>query len=360
MVSELHRTEPPAVGASGRGKQTGVRWTLRAVVFAVIAWAVWHYIDLRQVFSVLRDVDLAMVGVLILLITVDRTLMAVKWRQLLLAAGQRAPLRLVWSAYYRASFVSRTLPVAIGGDVLRAHALTRNGNRWQAVLGTMLAEKVIGVASGLTLALCGLLLLSGRLLNARGLDAATIGTAAAVLAILAIASVWLGKRQASRLGRWVIRLVERFLPKHRVGLTQRLLRTYRPVVVPNYLLAITEQTLQLVILGLCAIAVGVTASPWLLFAVLAVTELMRKVAIAAEGWGLAQLVVVTICALAGIDQNLALGMALLNHVLELIVTAPAGLLMVLFPDAAEADLRAATVLEAEPATLEQVSLASRQ
>ena len=95
----------------------------------------------------------------------------------------------------------------------------------------------------------------------------------------------------------------------------------------NLCLAFAEQTLQILILYLCALAIGVDVSAWLLVSVLTVSQFLRKFAIVLEGWALGEFVVVLTCALAGIDQTQALAFSLLGHVVGMVVSLPGAALM---------------------------------
>ena len=313
---------------AARGKHRGrlLAWAWHGAVLLLVAWLAWRYIDLPLIGRVLlaTPANLALLVVAILL--VDRTLMAWKWRQLLAVVGLAVPFRAVWLAYYQASFLSRIVPVALGADVLRGHLVVQRTGRWDRVVGSMLVEKILGVLGAVTFASAGAIFLAGTLAEQNFFyfvwAIPAIG-AAVVVVLLVTLSGQFGDRFIRLLpGTQFRRLAERLHAAY------ALYQGHRRALVVNYGLVLVEQAMQLLILYVCARAVGIATAPLVLLAVLALVEFLRKIAIVLEGWGLAQITIVLTCSLAGIDESLALSMALVGHVLEVVATSPAALLLI--------------------------------
>jgi uncharacterized protein (TIRG00374 family) len=79
---------------------------------------------------------------------VDRTLMAMRWIELLvaLAPGTRPPLRAVLRVFFVSSFVSNFLP-SVGADLYRAYALSRYDVHLAESTASVLMDRALGVLS---------------------------------------------------------------------------------------------------------------------------------------------------------------------------------------------------------------------
>ena len=162
----------------------------------------------------------------VLLVVVDRTLMAWRWLWLLVpfqgsasAAGAPAGhagrgkvgLGAILHVFFVSTFVGTFLPASVGGDAVRATALGRLGVPLADAVASVFMDRVLGVLSVLAMAVVGLWL-------ARDLPAQP-GVIAAVLAALAVTAAGCAMVAAAvfstRVAALLIALVQR-LPWARV------------------------------------------------------------------------------------------------------------------------------------------------
>jgi uncharacterized protein (TIRG00374 family) len=82
----------------------------------------------------------------------DRALMAYKWNILLVVLKVQVPFLILFRSCSVAPLVGMVLPATIGGDAFRVYSLTRHKLSAQAILASIIVERIIGF--------CAILLLS--------------------------------------------------------------------------------------------------------------------------------------------------------------------------------------------------------
>jgi len=124
-----------------------MRW-LKLLVGVALTALVLYWSDPTQILNATRGADwrwlLAAVG----LVLVDRTLMAMRWLELLvaLAPGTRPPLGAVLRVFFVSSFVSNFVP-SVGADLYRAYALSRHDVHLAESTASVLMDRALGVLS---------------------------------------------------------------------------------------------------------------------------------------------------------------------------------------------------------------------
>ena len=123
------------------------------------------------------------------LVLVDRTLMAMRWIDLLvaLAPGSRPPLSAVVRVFFVSSFVSNVIP-SVGADLYRAYELSRYNVHLAESTASVLMDRALGV-------------LSVVLVAAVALPFATVEGRGELVAILAVVGGSVRGRRRRRLQR---------------------------------------------------------------------------------------------------------------------------------------------------------------
>lgn len=126
---------------------------LRIVIaVALTAVIIWNA-DPRTVFRTTAQADLRWILAAVLLVLIDRALMAWRWMDLLcaLTPGSRPHFAAVLRTFFVSTFVGSFLP-SIGGDAYRAYSLSRHDVRLSESAASVLMDRVLGV---LAIALVG-------------------------------------------------------------------------------------------------------------------------------------------------------------------------------------------------------------
>jgi hypothetical protein len=111
--------------------------------------------DVGDMLAKVRLLHAREIALLLVLLTADRVLMALKWRLLLNVGGARLPASSVIRIYYQGWLVGAFLPTHIGGDLLRAHLVAQRTGLVHPVFASIAMEKVIGLISAVNGAIVG-------------------------------------------------------------------------------------------------------------------------------------------------------------------------------------------------------------
>ncbi len=116
--------------------------------------------DLREVRNVLAHVNLKIFLFAILVITLDRLLMAYKWNILLRAKGLYTSVLKVIKSYYEGTFFGFFLPISVGGEGVRLYSISRDLKDIKGILASMVIEKFIGLIGASIFCYFGLIMLA--------------------------------------------------------------------------------------------------------------------------------------------------------------------------------------------------------
>ena len=121
---------------------------LKLLVAVVLTALVVYWSDPSQLLVAVRAMDWRWLGAALALVFVDRTLMAMRWIDLLaaLAPGTRPPLGAVLRVFFVSSFASNFLP-SVGADLYRAYALSRYDVHLAESTASVLMDRALGVLS---------------------------------------------------------------------------------------------------------------------------------------------------------------------------------------------------------------------
>ncbi len=113
------------------------------VTLGFVAVVLWRA-GLGDVVDALGRASLTGAGVVVLLHTGDRMLMAYKWRRLLLAKGVDVGLGEAIRGYYVSSFASIFLPMTVGADVVRITVMRGGRISTETLIASIALERALG------------------------------------------------------------------------------------------------------------------------------------------------------------------------------------------------------------------------
>lgn len=292
--------------------------------YALLALVIYFAVDLKTLVEHLNKISLPATIILIIIATVDRFTMALKWMHLCSALNFTTSYFQYLKIYYIATFIGYCLPTSIGGELYKAARLSRY-EKSHDVLASMFMEKIIGVFSTVAFAWAGVLYITFNLSNE---NASILFYILSGFTATAFIITWASLHSAIQ--DKVIGLIIRFrIGKHIEKLTTAYSRYKKcpQVLFWNFLLAIFETALQLTIKCGIGIALDIDISIPLLVSIIAVTEFIRRIAIILDGWGLATALQIFMYSLVGISLEHALLIALLSHAVYFTTSLPGGALM---------------------------------
>jgi len=258
------------------------RW---AITLAILFYLSTR-IDMAATARAVGDVSRWHLGLVLVMVAVDRAVMILRWWLLLRASGN--PIGFVDASrlFLVSSFVGSFLPAGVGGDAARAYGLAQGPTTGSEAVASVAVDRMLGVLSLVAMGLVGLVAWTSDTRSDWRLAAAL-----AVLVAAAVAPFW-----ADQWLRWIV-------PAHRHerSVTRRALklsdavgryRSRRGVLVHVMAWSLVVQVLRIVQAYILALGLGMTVpfGYFLLFMPAGLLMLLLPVSI--SGFGVPQAAIV--------------------------------------------------------------------
>ena len=299
-----------------------VRIVVAVALTALVFWKS-HPAEVWQALTQTRPGPILMA---VLLVLADRTLMAYRWLVLLRPfSGPGGPrFGAVMRIFFVSTFVGTFLPASVGGDAVRAVALSRLGVPAAASVASVFMDRALGVLSVLVMAAVGLWLAADLWKNL-AVRWALLATAAGCLAIAVVVF-------SEAAARFVARVIDA-LPSPRLrraghallAAVQEYARHHGALV--NVLAgSVAVQVLRIVQGWLLGRALGVTAPLWAYFAFIPLILLVMLLPVTVNGLGTSQAAFVWFFGRVGVPAAPAFALSVLFVALGVVGNLPGGIL----------------------------------
>jgi uncharacterized protein (TIRG00374 family) len=306
---------------------------LRILVAVVLTAIVLYTAHPSDVIRVTAGADLSWLAGAVGLVLVDRSLMALRWIDLLVALtpGSRPPFGRILRIFFVSSFVSNFVP-SVAADMYRAYALARCDVRLAESTASVLMDRVLGVLSMVIVGACALPF-AGELGIERGL---VIALAIAFLGC-AIAGVMVFSERVSAAFVQMARVVPFRTVERMTGTLAEAVRRYshhHTELTRVLAMSVAVQAIRVVQAWCLGEALGLQLPLLTYFAVIPVILLIMQVPITINGLGTTQVAFVALLGAAGADAARATALSLLFLALGVIGSLPGGVLYALAPSVA--------------------------
>ena len=323
-------TAPPLAGLPAKGGGGTHRWLSWILAAGALAGCLLLF-DVGDMLAKVRRLDAHDLALLLVLLTCDRVLMALKWRLLLDVGGARLPPLSVIRIYYQGWLVGAFLPTHLGGDLLRAHLVCQRTGVVHPVFASIVMEKMIGLISAVNWAIAGGVLLGCWLEPGRALLWSGLG----LLAALAFNGAFVASLHDA-VHDFALRTLARYHQSRMMALLHRFYGAYADfsryprTLLANLLLTMLEHGLQLLILYSIVRSLNLDVGAVVFFAAAAVQMLILRVPVTPDGWGTGELAAIGVYGLVGISAAAAFATSVIYRFLGVVATLP-GLLPLVVP-----------------------------
>jgi glycosyltransferase 2 family protein len=311
---------------------------LRIVVaVGLTAIILWHA-DPRAVFRATVDASPGWIVAAVLLVLIDRALMAWRWMDLLcaLTPGSRPPFATVLRTFFVSTFVGSFLP-SIGGDAYRAYSLSQHDVRLSESAASVLMDRVLGV---LAIAFVGAVavVLSPR--AGVGL-AIVVPLVCAALGCALVAAAVFSDRAAAAAQAAATRLPWHAARRAGVSLTEAMRRySHHHLELVRVLLAsIGVQAIRVVQAYCLGRAIGIDVPLATYFLLIPMVLLVMLLPITVSGLGTSQLAFQYFFGQAGVPPAQAVALSILFVALGVVGNLPGGILYACDADRPRGDRR---------------------
>jgi uncharacterized membrane protein YbhN (UPF0104 family) len=118
----------------------------KVVISTFLLYLSLRRVDLGSIGQRLGGLDLRWVTFIIFILCVQMALLALRWREIVMACGAKLSLATALSYSFSGQFFSQVLPSTVGGDAVRICLLARGGAGWPTASYSVLIDRVVGVS----------------------------------------------------------------------------------------------------------------------------------------------------------------------------------------------------------------------
>ncbi len=272
--------------------------------------------------------DLRWIGAAIALVLVDRTLMALRWIDLLsaLTPGSRPRFAIVLRIFFVSSFVSNFVP-SVAADMYRAYALSRYDVHLAESTASVLMDRVLGV---LSMVIVGLVALpfAREIASERGLIA---GLGLAFLACAAAGSIVFSEQAAALVVRVASTVPWRGARRIATALTDAVRRyaNHHHELLRVLLMSVIVQAIRVIQAWCLGRALGIDLSLAMYFALVPVILVIMQLPITVNGLGTTQWAFEALFVPRGAAAAPVFALSVLFLALGVVGSLPGGLLYAL-------------------------------
>ena len=301
---------------------------LRILVAVVLTAIVLYSAHPSEVIRATANADLAWLIGAVTLVLLDRSLMALRWIDLLVALtpGSRPPFGRVLRIFFVSSFVSNFVP-SIAADMYRAYALARCDVHLAESTASVLMDRLLGVLSMVIVGACALPF-ARDLGIARGLMLAL----SIALAACAIAGLIVFSERASMAFVRLANLIPLAVVRRATESLTEAVRRYschHAALARVLVMSIAVQAIRVIQAWCLGESLGIGLPMVVYFAAIPVILLIMQVPVTINGLGTTQVAFVTLLGASGVGATPATALSLLFLALGVIGSLPGGIIYAL-------------------------------
>jgi len=299
-----------------------------AVAAALTGYLLWRS-DPAAVAAAARHADASWILAAVLLVLVDRALMAWRWAMLLCIVDERdrPPLPRLLEVFFVSTFVGTFLPASIGADAVRAYSISRDRVAGADAVASVFMDRMLGVASLLIMGGVGVAVARDLAASAFVVVSLVLTAALTLVTVLMIfserAGLWCAGLAAvmpvagvRRAGGAIIESVRRYARFH--GQLVNVLAA-----------SVGVQVLRIVQAYCLGRSLGIDAGLTVYFAFIPVILLIMLLPVSINGLGTSQAAFVWFFARVGVDAAPAFALSILFVALGIVGNLPGGFLYVM-------------------------------
>jgi uncharacterized protein (TIRG00374 family) len=295
---------------------------IQLVLSIVLIILLLRLINIPNMLSLLKNVNVYYFILLLALITFDRIFMAYKWHLLLKVRDMGISVFSAIRTYYIATFIGFFLPTTVGGDIIRVLKLrSKKGGRTD-VLSSVIVERILGfIASAILVPIAALFLISLFKLNVWRF----LGIAGILLFFFTILMfISFNERIIRKIDKSNKLSKNFFLSKFKnLYLSYTKYKNHKGILALFLGLSILEQLIPVIGNYLACRALNLSI-PFIYFLlIIPLVQLISRIPISFEGIGVNEGLLVYFFSLLGLSKTGAFTIGLLGHIAIIIATLPA-------------------------------------
>lgn len=279
-----------------------------------------HWVDFAELRRIGSHPNPAFLLMFLLLMVIDRVIMAYKWGFLLEAVGIRPGLKDLVVIYYKGTFVGNLLPTSIGGDAIRIYEIKKRGGAFEHVASSIVVERFVGFLTASILALAALLLSEPLGLKIPLAIFVPLGIAFAI-GVAALVAIFIG----GAFFRTRMHLLERFhvaVKLAKIATSVADYQNHSGVIVRFFFWSLGEQIIPVFVMYALARGLNLGIPLRDLACIIPVTQFIARVPVTLSGIGLQENVLMGFFSLAGVEATAAFALGFAANIGTIISGLP--------------------------------------
>jgi glycosyltransferase 2 family protein len=306
---------------------------IQLVISIILLTILIYWIDFGAFISAVGNANYLYICLAIVLVAINRCVMAYKWNMLLKLKGISISFVEATRIYYISNFLGMYLPPTIGGDLVRAYYIRKKKYQMSDILASIVVERIFGFLVLLLFAVLGALSLYFVFFESR----VELRTALSILLFISMGSLlivitFLNKTISSKVLSFLGRhrsatIVERFANKvAQLYLSFLLYKNSKVILLLFSVLTGLEVFIYILRTYVVVHALHIDIPFSYLFSFVPIIMTLIRLPISFNGFGINEGGFVYFLSLAGIAKSIGFSVGLIDHLIVMIAILPGGIL----------------------------------
>lgn len=273
-----------------------------------------------KIWAEIKDINLSYFLIVILITIAKVGISAKKWQILLKAKGEIKEFLHVWKIYYIGTFFNLFLPTNVGGDIVKAHKMSKVSNRSIEAYSSVFMERFLGVIAIFGLAIVASTLYFSELPTDIIL---IIYVVFLPLVILSFIMIW-KESVVNKFKRLINRLFKNFNP---FSIREKLIKLYSSINLYTkkkrslgyaLLISFVFHTMLILTNYILALSIGIDVSIHYFFIFIPITAILLFLPISIKGFGVREVLYAYFFTQVGVTTAQAVSLSFLVQLLGII------------------------------------------
>lgn len=305
------------------------KWALQLTVSIILLGLLFHWIDIGEIKSSLLNAKVSYLLLSLLILTVNRIIMSIKWNLLLRAKEIDISWFEVTKIYYVSNFLGFFLPPTVGTDIVRAYYVAKKKYPLEDIISSILVERFLGFIVLFLFGIAGAGLFI-RLVSDSGFDTQKLFSVIVLISFFGLFAFFLSFNSYSV--SLASRLFKFLNSGRRVGVVGRKLkkayqsylkyRSEKRILMIFFLLTCFELFTCILRSYTVAIAINASVSLSYFFAFIPIILVLIRLPISIHGFGINEGGFAYFLSLFGVSETLGFSVGIIDHFVVLVGILP--------------------------------------
>lgn len=291
-----------------------------------------NLIDFNDVVNALENVNIFYIFLALLVVTLDRIVMAFKWRILLKVKGIQISLPSAVKIYYISNFIGLVLPATIGCDLTKTYLVSKKNYSASDVVASILVERFMGILTLVIFILASMPLFFNLIDNLQMNYSSMFFITAAIL-IIGVVTFFLSFTEKFyniisslvkplKKKKFFVKIFDKIA---KLIISYKDYKTKKGVLLFFFALTFLEIFMIIVVYFLVATSFNLDISLLYFIAFIPIVMFLARIPISINGLGITEGSMIYFLSLVGVASSVGFSVAVVNHLVLLVGILPGAL-----------------------------------